>query len=499
MTRLANGNYLLGVHIADVSHYVQENTPIDKEALKRGTSVYLTDRVVPMLPQRLSNGICSLLPHEDRLTVTAEMEVDNRGNIVASDIYLSLINSSYRMTYTDVNAILDGDKPLMEEYAEIVPMLNDMRDLHLILEKKRLERGALNFDTKEAEFVVDEQGHPLDILVRERGLGERLIESFMLAANESVAWTYREKDWPMLYRIHEQPDEDRMQTFAEFITSFGVILRGRADSIRPKQLQEALSKIKGTPYEAAISMMMLRSMQQARYSDEATGHYGLAAKDYTHFTAPIRRYPDLMVHRLIHLYLKGRPSESQQAKTAGKLPDIAEHSSKMERRSVDAEREVDSLKKAEYMEDKIGQQFEGIISSVTSFGIFVQLANTVEGLVAIQDLKDDYYNFNPQHLVLLGERTNKIYRIGQKVLIEVEKVSVADREIDFQLIEAYPTDNQDLAHLQTKNREQRRRKSKSKSSNRQSNDREFSKKTPRKNQNRKNKGKQSFKIRKRKG
>lgn len=468
--RVGANQYKLWVHIADVAHYVREGSAIDREAFARGTSVYLTDRVVPMLPQRLSNGICSLLPDEDRLAVTCEMIIDSKGTVQEHDIYLSVINSKHRMTYTDVNAILNGDEGLRQEYHEIVPELETMAELHEILEQMRHRRGALNFDSPEAEFVVDKDGHPLDIIVRERFTGERLIESFMLVANETIARHYTGKDLPFLYRVHEQPDADRMQNFAEFVTAFGLVLRGNVESIQPKQLQEALAQIEDTPYSQVVSMMMLRSMQQARYSEEPFGHYGLAATDYTHFTAPIRRYPDLTVHRLIHDYLKGRPTAKVINRWEQLMPDIAEQSSKMERRSVDAERETDALKKAEYMQDKIGQQFEGIISSVTSFGMFVQLDNTVEGLITIQELPGDYYRYDSRNLVLIGDRTNQIFRIGQRVLIEVEKVSIEEREIDFNLVEAYPTDNSGLAHLtQEKNRDQRKNQAKGKGRDRGSN------------------------------
>lgn len=487
LEKLDNGHYRLGVHIADVSHYVKDGSAMDNEAFERGTSVYLTDRVVPMLPQRLSNGICSLHPNVDRLTVSCEMTINEDGRVIEKDIFLSVINSSYRMTYTDVNAILAGDEELREEYHELVDMLDNMAELHHILEDMRIRRGALNFDTVEPKFIVDKNGHPLDIEVRERGVGERLIESFMLIANESIALTYREQDFPMIYRVHEQPDEERIQRFAEFVTAFGVVLRGSADSIEPKQLQETLRHFDETPYDDVVTTMMLRSMQQAQYSDLPKGHYGLAARDYTHFTSPIRRYPDLIVHRLIHLYLKGRPSAKTQNKVETDLPNIAEHSSRMERRSVDAERETESLKKAEYMLDKVGEQYEGVISSVTSFGIFVKLPNTVEGLISIQALDDDYYHFHQNQLVLIGERTNNIYRIGQKVLVEVERVSIEDREIDFKLIEAYPTDNKDLVHLEEQNKRHQRKRSRRKAKEQVDN-------TNRKYTKKKNR---QFKIRKR--
>ncbi|WP_419775389.1 ribonuclease R [Ignavigranum ruoffiae] len=436
LEKLEPDTYRLGVHIADVAHYVQEGSAIDREALDRGTSVYLTDRVVPMLPQRLSNGICSLLPHEERLAVSCIMDINGQGKVIKHQLALSVIESSYRMTYDDVNAMIEGQSEVIDQYQEIATMVEQMVEVHQILEQMRRERGALDFDAKEAEIVVDDQGHPTEILLRERETAERLIESFMLVANETIAADYQAKHLPFLYRIHEQPDEGRMDRFAEFVTAFGIILRGNTANITPKQLQKMLVSIKGEPYETVVSMMMLRSMQQAKYSEEPLGHYGLATRDYTHFTAPIRRYPDLLVHRLIHLYLSGKLTTKERQRWEEKIPSIAEHTSKMERRAVDAERETEALKKAEYMEDKIGQEFDGIITSVTNFGIFVSLANTVEGLIKLSDLKGDYYKFHQEHMMLIGERTGKVFRIGQAVRIEVEHVDVEEREIDFKLIDA---------------------------------------------------------------
>lgn len=456
LTKNEDGTYQLGVHIADVTHYVTHNSPIDLEAHDRGTSVYLTDRVVPMLPQRLSNGICSLLPNEDRLTVTCDMRINAQGEVISHEIYLSVINSSYRMTYDDVNAILDGDQELRGSYQEIVPMLEAMGELHHILEGMRHDRGALNFDAPEAKIIVDENGHPTDIELRERFVAERLIESFMLMTNETVARTFIKRQLPFLYRIHEQPSEERMQRFAEFVTAFGIVLRGDVSSIKPKQLQEALKTVEGQPIEQVVSTMMLRSMQQAKYSEEPLGHYGLAARDYTHFTSPIRRYPDLTVHRLIHLYLKGNPTSKVLNQLEMELPEIAVHSSQMERRAVDAERETDALKKAEYMEDKVGQEFEAMISSITSFGIFVALPNTVEGLITLQSLTDDYYIFNQQHLLLIGERTGKVYRIGQKVTVQLSNVDVAAREIDFMLLDSEEVEGVDVDSLLKQQKQQRK-------------------------------------------
>lgn len=440
LSKNADGTYQLGVHIADVSYYVKEGSAMDREAYERGTSVYLTDRVVPMLPQRLSNGICSLHPNEDRLTLTCDMTIDQAGKVIAYDIYPSVIHSSYRMTYENVNKMLAGDAALLAEYQEISDLVQDMADLHHLLESKRKSRGALDFDAPEAKILVDANGHPTDIVMRTRHDAERLIESFMLAANETVAYDYTQKQVPFMYRVHEQPTEEKMLRFAEFVTTFGMVLRGNVATIKPKQLQQALAAVKGQPYEQVVSTMMLRSMQQAKYSDQPLGHYGLAAQDYTHFTSPIRRYPDLIVHRLIRQYLIGKPSGKDRDKLEEKLPQIADQASRMERRAVEAERETDAIKKAEYMLDKVGQSFDGVISSVTSFGMFVSLPNTVEGLIALRDLEGDYYKFNQAHLALVGERTGKVFRIGQKVTVEVAAVSVSDRTIDFKLLYAEPSD-----------------------------------------------------------
>ncbi len=434
--RLENGNYYLGVHIADVSHYVTEDSSMDNEAYERGTSVYLTDRVIPMLPQRLSNGICSLHPDVDRLTLSCEMEIDHSGEVVNYTISPSVIKNHYRMTYDAVNEILEeDDQQLKEEYSEIVGMLKEMEELHHILEKKRVNRGSIDFDTREAKIQVDPTGFPVDILMRERGVGERLIESFMLSANETVSEHYAKQDLPILYRVHDKPDEGKMQRFIEFVSGFGINVKGLKDSISPKKLQNILDKVHGTPEEGMISMLLLRSMQQAKYDVVPIGHYGLAAEYYSHFTSPIRRYPDLILHRLIHYY--DEVGKGQQAKNRwnAKLPDIAENSSITERRAVDAERETDEMKKAEYMSTKIGEKFEGVITSVTGFGLFVQLPNTVEGLVHISNMDDDYYEFNERELILVGQRTGSIFRIGQPIEIIVTKADKESYEIDFKLVE----------------------------------------------------------------
>lgn len=434
--KLANGNYFLGVHIADVSNYVTEGSQLDREAYERGTSVYLTDRVIPMIPQRLSNGICSLNPHVPRLTMSCEMEIDPNGQVVSHDIFPSVIQTTERMTYTAVNQILEEqDEQVMERYQQLVPMFQEMQELHQILEEMRIRRGAISFEDREAKILVEPDGQPTDILLRSRGVGERLIESFMLAANETVAEHFNKRNFPFIYRIHEQPKEEKMQRFFDFASALGIVVRGTKGTITPKDLQKVIENVEDKPESAVINMMLLRSMQQARYSEDNFGHYGLAAEYYTHFTSPIRRYPDLIVHRLIRSYGQD-PSEANQTYWENELPEIAEHSSKMERRAVEAEREVDAMKKAEYMMDKVGEEFEGIISSVVKFGLFIELPNTIEGLIHINELKQDYFHFIENHLALVGERTGLTFKIGQKVRVKVIKADPEERAIDFELIDA---------------------------------------------------------------
>jgi len=433
--KLDNGHYYLGVHIADVSHYVTEDSAMDLEANERGTSVYLTDRVIPMLPQRLSNGICSLHPNVDRLTLSCEMEIDKNGDVVDYTISPSIINNHHRMTYTAVNDILmEDDQELKEEYADILDMLEQMQDLHNILEKKRVRRGSIDFDTREAKIQVDPEGIPVDILLRDRGVGERLIESFMLAANETVSEHFANQQLPILYRIHDRPDEGKMQRFIEFVSGFGIDVKATKESVTPKLLQDVLYKVHGKPEEGVISMLLLRSMQQAKYDVVPIGHYGLAADYYSHFTSPIRRYPDLILHRLIHYYNEVDKSQKAKDKWAAKLPDIAESSSITERRAVSAERETDELKKAEYMLSKIGETFKGVITSVTNFGMFVQLDNTVEGLVHISNMNDDYYEFNERDMLMIGQRTGMVFRIGETVEVKVIGADTDNYQIDFELI-----------------------------------------------------------------
>lgn len=437
--KLDNGNYFLGVYIADVSHYVIENSPLDMEASDRATSVYLTDRVIPMLPRKLSNGICSLNPSVDRLVMACEMEINGEGQVISHDIFEAVIHSTARMTYTAVNEILEkSNEETLKEYQALIPYFENMAELHDILETMRKNRGAISFEDREAKIIVDDAGHPIDIELRERKVAERLIESFMLAANETVARHYTKLKLPFIYRIHEHPKEEKVQRFFEFVTNFGILVRGKKDDVSPKELQKVLDKIAGKPEEPVVSMMLLRSMQQARYSEDPVGHYGLAAEDYTHFTSPIRRYPDLIVHRLIKSYMAKPIKDEVKSKWDEVLPDIADHSSKMERRAVEAERDTDNMKKAEFMVDKVDQEFDGIITSITKFGMFVELPNTIEGLIHVSQLKNDYFHFVETHLALVGERTGTIYKIGQAVKIKVTKADVDTREIDFELLSAEP-------------------------------------------------------------
>lgn len=438
--RLENGNIKLGVHIADVGYYVKEGSELDREAYERGCSVYLVDRVIPMLPHRLSNGICSLNPQVDRLTMSCEMELDEDGRVVAHDIFPSVIRTKERMTYTNVRKILvDQDESLLERYADLVEDFRLMEELALRLRARRMARGAVDFDFQESKVLVDEDGKPIDIVKRERSIAERIIEEFMLAANETVAEHFHWLKVPFLFRVHEDPDQEKLFRFIEFVSNFGYIVRGKGNRIHPRALQTLLEEVEGTKEQTVISTMMLRSMKQARYDAESLGHFGLAAEFYTHFTSPIRRYPDLVIHRIIREVLtNGGFSDERQEYLAARMDDIAQQSSERERVAVDAERETDALKKAEFMLDKIGEEYEGIISSVTSFGMFVELENTVEGLIRLSDIDDDYYYFDERHMALIGERTSNVYRVGDEVRIRVARVSIEERNVDFELIDAKP-------------------------------------------------------------
>ncbi|MBP1964831.1 ribonuclease R [Paenibacillus aceris] len=438
---LENGNYKLGVHIADVSYYVREGTALDIEAYNRGCSVYLTDRVIPMLPHRLSNGICSLNPQVDRLTMSCEMEFDENLKVVNHEIFTSVIKTSERMTYTNVRKLLMGEAEpeLVERYAYLMEDFKRMEELAARLRSRRMKRGAIDFDFEESKIIVDPDGKPIDIVKRERSVAEMMIEEFMLAANETVAEHFSWMKVPFLYRIHEDPDAEKLMNFMEFVTNFGYSVKGKGNSVHPRALQTLLEDIKGTPEETVVSKVMLRSMKQARYDAQSLGHFGLAAEFYSHFTSPIRRYPDLIIHRVIREVLEsGTLSDTRHEYLASRMSDIAQQSSERERVAVDAERETEALKKAQYMLDKVGEEFEGIISSVTGFGMFVELDNTVEGLIRLSDLTDDYYNFHERQFALVGERTSKIYRIGDEIKVRVARVNMEEHTIDFELLDMKP-------------------------------------------------------------
>ncbi|WP_136287050.1 ribonuclease R [Streptococcus pyogenes] len=428
---LDNGNYELGVHIADVSYYVTEGSALDKEAIARGTSVYVTDRVVPMLPERLSNGICSLNPNVDRLTQSALMEINSQGHVVNYQICQSVIKTTYRMTYSTVNDMIAGDEEALQEFASIADDVTLMVALHRILETMRSKRGALNFDTQEAKVIVNDKGMPVDVVLRQRGIAERMIESFMLAANECVAEHFAKAKLPFIYRIHEEPKVEKLQQFIDYASTFGIHIQGTANKISQEALQAFMAKVEGQPGAEVLNMMLLRSMQQARYSEHNHGHYGLAAEYYTHFTSPIRRYPDLLVHRMVREY--NQPSQEKHDHFAQIIPELATSSSQLERRAIDAERVVEAMKKAEYMAEYVGEEFDGIVSSVVKFGFFVELPNTIEGLVHITSLPE-YYHFNERTLSLQGEKSGKVFKVGQPIRVKLVKADKETGDIDFEYL-----------------------------------------------------------------
>lgn len=432
LCRDGQGGYILGVHIADVSHYVKEGRPLDKEALKRGTSVYLVDRVIPMLPHKLSNGICSLNAGTDRLALSCIMELDAQGNVLGHKIAETVIHVDRRMTYTAVNAIVtDGDEAVMAEYEGFVPMFMLMKEVSDILREKRKKRGAIDFDFPESRIILDAQGKPLEIKPYERNAATKIIEDFMLAANETVAEDYFWQSLPFLYRTHDNPDPEKMKQLGTFIHNFGYFIRLQQGEIHPKELQKLLDKIEGTPEEVLLSRLTLRSMKQAKYTTLCSGHFGLAARYYTHFTSPIRRYPDLQIHRIIKESLKGGLGDKRAGHYEAILPGVAMQTSALERRAEEAERETDKLKKCEYMSRFIGQEFDGVISGVTNWGLYVELPNTVEGLVRISELRDDYYIFDEQHYELEGEMTRKTFKLGQPIRVQVASTDRLLRTVDF--------------------------------------------------------------------
>ncbi len=432
--RLPKGRFKLGVHIADVTYYVKEKSPLDKEALERGTSVYLIDRVIPMLPKKLSNGLCSLNPKVDRLALSCIMTIDKSGKVLEHEIVESIIRTNERMTYTDVTKILkDKDEELIARYSDFYDDFVAMEELCNILNKKRTARGAIDFDFEESKITLDEKGKPISVKPYDREIANRIIEEFMLICNETIAEHMYWTNIPFVYRVHENPDDEKLQRFSTFVHNLGYTLR-MGKEVHPRLLQEILDKVKGSKEETIVSTLLLRSMMQARYSPESLGHFGLAARFYTHFTSPIRRYPDLQIHRIIKEFINGKISDERIKKLEKAVERASKQSSEMERVAQEAEREVEDLKKAEYMKERIGEEFTGLVSSITSFGMFVQLENTIEGLVHISDLDDDFYVYDENHLTLTGERTKKLYRLGDFVKVTCTKVDIDTREIYFNLL-----------------------------------------------------------------
>lgn len=427
-------NWRLGVHIADVSHYVRENTALDRETFARGTSIYLVDRVIPMLPHRLSNGICSLNEGVDRLALSCIMDINHRGEIIGHQIAETLIRVNHRMSYTEVNAMITHhDQDTIKKYAECVEMFENMKELADLIRKKRVERGSIDFDFPECKILLDEKGSPIEIKAYERNAANMLIEDFMLAANETVAEEYYWLELPFLYRVHDTPDPEKIQQLATFIQNFGYTLHAKNKEVHPKEVQKLLAKIAGEEVEMMISRVTLRSMKQARYQTECTGHFGLAAKYYTHFTSPIRRYPDLQIHRIIKENLAGKLNQSRQKHYSEHLEEVAVQTSVLERRAQEAERETIKYKKCEYMQKYIGQVFDGIICGVTRYGLYVELPNTVEGLVHIQAMWQDYFVYVEERHMLIGETTNIKYTLGQRVKVRVMAVDRLMGTIDFRL------------------------------------------------------------------
>lgn len=435
LKKLDNGNYYLGVHIADVSYYVGEGTPLDKEAFARGTSIYLVDRVIPMLPHKLSNGICSLNPHVDRLTISCFMEVDSEGKVVDHEIVPSVINSTERMTYTNVNRILANDQAMQLQYSHVKDLFFLMEELASILQKKRFKRGAIDFDAKEAKVIVDNRGNPIDVVLRQRGIGEHIIEEFMLLANETVAEHFYWLELPFLYRVHENPKPEKLLQFANVAKTLGYTIKGSLENVYPNELSAIIEASKDTPEHTIISTLLLRCMQKARYDEQCLGHFGLADEFYTHFTSPIRRYPDLIVHRMIRRFIFENTVDKKTIRYYQELmPEIAEQTSYREREAIDIEREVDDMKMAEYMEKHLGEEFEGTITSITNFGFFVELDNTIDGLVHVTDLTDDFYYYDERNLRYVGQRNGKVFKMSDRVKVRVASASKKDRTVDFEIV-----------------------------------------------------------------
>ena len=430
------GQYILGVHIADVANYVQEGSALDREAFERGTSVYLVDRVIPMLPRRLSNGICSLNEGQDRLALSCIMTIDQKGKVLDHVIAVTVIRVDRRMTYTSVKKILEEqDAEESARYEELVPMFQRMQELAGLLRERRRARGSIDFDFPETKVILDEKGEPVEILPYDRNTATKIIEDFMLIANETVAEDYFWQELPFVYRTHENPDPDRMKKLSTFINNFGYSIRFREDEVHPKELQKLLERLEGTPEETLISRLTLRSMKQAKYTTECTGHFGLAARYYCHFTSPIRRYPDLQIHRIIKDSLRGRMNQEKIEHYRKILDEVAKQSSERERRADEAERETIRLKKAEYMSRHLWEEYDGVISGVTGWGLYVELPNTVEGLVHVASLQGDYFEYNENAYEMVGQRTGKTYRLGQTVRVQVVKADRTTRTVDFELAE----------------------------------------------------------------
>lgn len=428
------GLYHLGVHIADVTNYVQENSALDWEALERGTSVYLVDRVIPMLPHKLSNGICSLNQGVERLALSCLMTIDDKGAVGDYQIAESVICVDRRMTYTAVKKILeDKDETEIAAYRELVPMFEQMGQLAAILRKRRHQRGSIDFDFAESKILLDEDGHPTEIKPYERNVATKLIEDFMLVANETVAQHFFWLDIPFVYRTHEKPDPEKMMKLSAFIRNFGYHIKLSGEEIHPKELQKLLGRIVDTDEETLISRLTLRSMKQAKYTVECSGHFGLACQYYCHFTSPIRRYPDLQIHRIIKEQLRGKLKEERLQHYEERLPEVAKHSSRMERRAEEAERETDKLKKAEYMEERIGEVYEGVISGVTQWGIYVELPNTIEGLVHVSTLPGDFFVYDESTYEMVGRESGVTYKLGQKLTVRVRGVDRLLKQIDFEI------------------------------------------------------------------
>lgn len=427
-------NYRLGVHIADVANYVQERSALDREALERGTSVYLADRVIPMLPHKLSNGICSLNAGEDRLALSCIMTISPEGEILEHQIAETVIRVDRRMSYNKVESVLNGEEQALTEYAEFVPMIAQMKELSDLIRKRRGRRGSIDFDFPETKIELDEQGRPVDVHPYERNAATKIIEDFMLMANETVAEEYFWREIPFLYRTHETPDEEKIRQLSAFVNNFGYHIHTR-NEVRPKEIQKLLDNAEGTPEEGLISRLALRSMKRARYTTENTGHFGLAAKYYTHFTSPIRRYPDLQIHRIIKETLRGRMNEDREDHYGEILPKVAAQCSERERRAEEAEREVEKMKKAEYMKGHIGEEYRGVISGVTKWGVYVELPNTIEGLAHVADMWDDHYEFSEQDYALVGEHTGKTYKLGQTVTVRVTEADKVLKTVHFEIIE----------------------------------------------------------------